>query len=230
MTEENIFQIEQKKLFNFLEYNYEFEGLIHATPFSNFLHILNDGYITGRANNIHNFTDVANQEVINITNNKVKECARFYFFKNTPTYYHFNASHPDDLVYLIFDWELFSFENAVIYEGNPSASCTIHMSTREYLLYNRNLVDWESVADREPLMLDSECSNLDFKEKREKIRKRNAELDIDGDVPIYYLKKIIFKSEVAAEAFISLLEYSGMASDNICNFIINKIFIDPSYF
>ena len=96
MDSEDFFQFEQNNLFNILKANYNFDGLIHATPFANFLSILNDGYVAGRNDIFHNFSDIANQEVINITNDYVKNCARFYFYNHVNRFYFFHLSHPMD--------------------------------------------------------------------------------------------------------------------------------------
>jgi len=229
MDSEQHFQIEQMNLLKYLEEYYDFDGLIHATPFANFLNIMDDGYVTGRKNNSHIISDIANQEVINKTNNYVKKCARFYFYKNTPTYYHFNESHPNDLIYLVFDWAIFSFNSAIIYDGNPAVPRTRCMSTRDYLLYNRDLIDWENVLSRAPFKLDEDCSDEEFEEKRECIRKRNAELDIDGNVSLDYLNKIILKDENQVNVFYDFLDSNGI-KPNIIKMISAKVIIDSSYF
>ena len=96
-----------------LEDNYGFDGIVHFTDFSNLESILYNRYLYSREycnrNNL-DFKDIANQEIINDTENYIKNCVRFYYTYKSMTLYRTegikldsNESHIPIPVYLLFD-------------------------------------------------------------------------------------------------------------------------------
>ena len=69
------------------------------------------------------------------------------------------------------------------------------------------------------MLLDDYINKLDV------TRKRNAEIHIPHNISIVYIEKIVFKTAVQYQKFISKLN-----DDNIIKSLNNKIIIDSTYF
>lgn len=161
-----------------------FEGFIHCTTLNNAEKILISDQLKSRTESDGIFNDIADQGVISITNEFVKKHVRFYLKTNTPTLYHFEQEH-NDLVMFIFDFDLLNEYEFYFSDGNAASKYTrITGCLSEILEF-----DWFTVFSRGPVLGD----------KEEIIRKRNAELLIDGPVQISkYLRFIYVKDDKIA--------------------------------
>ena len=188
-----------------------FSGFLHMTDLDHLHEILNAGFIGSRdyeKSKELGLNDLANQEVIDKTPDWVKGCARFYYYKGTPTYYNFEKKRPNDLVMLVFDWNIIKLDGAMVTDGNPASGYSKKMPAKEYLDSDGSFLDFNGIFHRSPLpkfgvpfeqLNDSERKAL--KEKNEIIRKRNAELDVPDKVPLDHVRMIVFKSQSSYNRF-----------------------------
>ncbi len=163
-----------------------FTGFIHATDLNNVEKILKSGYLYSRDSANDTFKDIADQNIIYRTSSFVKSNVRFYYASGTPTLYHFSNKN-SHLVILEFIYELVEKFECYFTDGNAASNYTlITGDVKEALDFN-----WQMIFSRGP---------FNEIERREIIRRRNAEFLVNADVPIKtYLKSIIFKEEIDLE-------------------------------
>lgn len=198
-----------------LKKKYGFTGFMHETTINNLCKILECGKLLARES-LTDFEDSANSKVIEITMDEIKKHVRFYYFKMTPTNYHFDQDNPDSMVYMTFNWKLIFEKDAKISNGNAGSNKTNVKKAIDFLKNPGDFMDWDSIFNRESI--------LDEIEKPEIIRKRNAELMIPNSVSIKYIDRIIFKSNEARDKFISKLD------KKILSQFRDKIIADKEYF
>ncbi|MCH5171830.1 MAG: DUF4433 domain-containing protein [Erysipelotrichales bacterium] len=196
---------------------YNFTGFMHETTIGNLCKILKSGKLGARKFTT-DFDDSANDEVLKHTNNKYFEYARFYFYRKTPTNYHFDNDNPNSMVYLEFDWNLMFEKDALIANGNAGSDYTRTKRVADFLKNPDDFMDWDIIFNRTPISDENE-------QKQEIIRKRNAELLVPNFVSTKFLNKIIFKSGEARKIFVTKLN-----DDKILLEFKNKIIIDRDYF
>ena len=215
------------ELHKYLVEKHNFVGFLHETTINNLIHILEDGKLKSRYM-LDQFDDSANYEVIEHTAEEVKKCVRFYFYPGTPTNYRFNQKNPNDLVYIVFKWDLILIDGAKIVNGNASSKHSKTMLANDYILnYEKsNFMDWDSIFHRGCLPSDDACyyGLASFDEKNDIRRKRNAEINIPNYVTTDYIDKIVFKTKEAGYRFID-----GLKDDIITDKGI-KLDVDPRYF
>lgn len=159
-----------------------FEGFVHATEFSNLLNILSEDKLISRSGIHDNFVDVADQNVIYLTNQFVKSKVRLYYKTGTPTLYHFN-NKSSNLCILIFEYKIVEDHECYFSDGNAASKYTRFVGDiDEAIKFN-----WIMIFSRGPI------SEID---KQEVIRVRNAELLVNSDIICSkYLKRIYVKNE-----------------------------------
>lgn len=213
------------KIHEILIKNYRFEGFMHETTINNLASILKDGKIKPR-NELNSFEDSANNEVIFRTSDEVKSSVRFYFFKKTPTNYHFDAKSPNKMAYIVLKWDIVELPGATFVNGNASSEYSESKEAVEYFKNPGKFMDWNSIAHRGYLPTDDECMwTGGFEDKNDIIRKRNAEINIPNSVKTDYIDKIVFKTKEEYTRFIKILN-----NDIILNRFFDKIIVDASYF
>ena len=227
-AEEKLIANNDDYLHRLLSNDYGFNGFLHETTINNLIQIISDGMLKSRAM-IEEFDDSADYNVIEHTNENVKNCVRFYFYPGTPTNYLFEQNNKkNDYVYIVFKWDLVSLENARFVNGNAGSQYSESMLVRDYLLnYNEDseFMDWDTIFSRGPIPTeyDIQFGMSSYNDRTEIIRKRNAELNIPNSVSTNYIDKIIFKSEDARERFKELLKDDIILNDNIL-LIINDTY------
>lgn len=213
------FSKDELNLYLMLKNKYKFEGFIHCTRFENLIEIVKEDKLLCR-NKAHNFVDIANDDVIEHTKSNpfpTFDYVRFYFYKNTPTYYRFNEKIVENsfLIYLIFDWNIIHIDGVRISNGNMASNNTVHWKFKDYV-NNYNLIDWDTVFSR---------GSIDPINSFETIRIRNAELLVPTEVSLNYLNKIIFKCKDDLNKFIKCYTSYFCIDD-----ISSKCVVDSSYF
>lgn len=194
----------------FVSYNYT--GFLHMTDRDHAREILKSGFLGSREyekGRDFGFQDNANQSVIGITDEMIKQCARLYMYKGTPTYYNFEKDNPSNMVLFSFNWNVIKLDGAFITDGNPACiPVTKVMPASDFLNSDGSFLDYDRVFHRRPLPMiyksvyEMNCEEYEMYEmRRDILRKRNAELDIPGTVPLLYLDKIIFKTQEDYDSF-----------------------------
>ena len=163
---------------------YGFEGFIHCATIENIRKILSSNSLKSRSDSDGIFNDIADQGVISITSEFVKNRVRFYLKPNTPTLYRF-AERENDLVILCFDYSLVKDYEVYFTDGNAGSKYSkISGCINEVLNY-----DWDTIFSRGVILEEG-------KNKDEVVRKRNAELLVNGPVNVSkYLKCIYVKND-----------------------------------
>lgn len=159
-----------------------FEGFIHATEFDNLKQILVTNKLSSRSTMGDGFTDIADQDVIYLTNQFVKTKVRLYYKNGTPTLYHFYQKSLN-LCVLVFDFDLIHHYECYFSDGNAASKYTRFTGDlNEAIAFN-----WNTILGRGPM---GEI------EKKEIIRMRNAECLVSGDIDcVQFVKKIIVANE-----------------------------------
>ena len=193
------------ELIDKLNGDYNFNGLLHFTDFSNLDSIFNTGYLKSRyecEEEEVEYLDVANQEVIQNTQENVKKCVRFYYKEKTPTLYRNEGikinneePHIPIPVYLLFDSKLVYSKSSVFADGNAGSSYT-HFDRSSNFFAN---MDWETIFSRGPIPY-----HMPEHARYEEKRKRQAELLYTNPVSLDYLKKIIFRCEADKKRALNL--------------------------
>ena len=213
------------EIYEILKNEYNFRGFMHETTIGNLANILKDGKLKPR-NELYSFEDSANSLVINHTSEEVKNKVRFYFFRKTPTNYHFDSKNPNNMVYIVFKWNLVNLPGATFVNGNASSEYSDSKLAIEYFKNPSNFMDWGPIAHRGFLPSYEECVlGAGFDDRNDIVRKRNAEINIPGSVKIDFINKIVFRTMDEYNRFIKILN-----NDIILNRFIDKMEIDSSYF
>lgn len=203
--------IQYDKIVKFLPRNCssKFEGFLHSTTLNNFISIINSGFIYSRSS-LYNkkiyFQEKANNSVIQHTDPQILNLVRFYYYFKTPT--NFIARNPIIIVInsnIIETKQLFR-----IYDGNAASNSS--KNTSDFGI--AKTFDWESIFSRGSLDI------YDNETKQEIIRKRNAEFQILGEVPIKFIKKVYFIDN----------ETMNIAKKYCDNGLSSKFFVDRSKF
>lgn len=123
---------------NVIKYDPEWpKYAFHMTSISNFVSILSSGSLYSRnyatALNILK-TDNASQDVIDNTEEQIKDYVRFYFRPKTPTYYHWEGYHQEGVRYnnekgvnitlpilLLFDLESLLMDSRTLFNGTKAS-------------------------------------------------------------------------------------------------------------
>lgn len=167
-----------------------FDGLIHMTELKNFENIVNCGFLYPRKYLIENkikFSDSANNEVLNRTEEFVKSCCRFYYYYKTPTYYSANYSTP---IILVFDEKLLYRKRGVFFSDKNACQSSWTNNIDKALNF-----DWDGIFERVPI---SKSKFYNYKEPYDDIKQkiktvRNAEILLKESVSIEFIKQIIVK-------------------------------------
>lgn len=166
-----------------------FIGFVHGADIKTVAKILESGYLCSRhylqENNIE-FTDAANQNVIDNTDEIIKKHTRFYYYPKTPTLYRMCQQYK--ICLLIFKWNLVKNYECFFSDGNNASKYT-KMYKFEELDDSPNLISWKEIFER------GSFNNQDEKINYEVKRRRNAEMLSAEKISLDYLDKIIFKSD-----------------------------------
>lgn len=183
---------------------YHFNGFMRGEHLENLSKILNSGYFMCR-NKATNFKDIANKEIIDKSQEYIKNYVRFYYSSTALTYYNFKSNNPHQIVFLIFDWKVATIKGTLVANGNAASSYTQIQNIIDYLYNDKLKIDWDTVFD----------SNIPFDENEfvyyETKRKRNTELLVPGQIELKkYLKKIVFESQKQMDMFYNNNEISNL--------------------
>lgn len=182
------------ELQDYLGKEFNFQGFIHTTDFSNFINIMGRGFIYSRKRDIEEgllIIDSANEDIIRGTNKFVQRHVRFYFRPKTPTHYNNEGirqgqppHHMPIPVMLIASKNVGHYYNLVFADGNARSSNTIKEYNVRYV-YN---FDFERIFGK------GSYNFLSYDEKKETTRQRNVEVLIPDKVSMKVIDKIIFRS------------------------------------
>ncbi len=207
--------ISRNKLHDNLKHKYNFDGFIHTTDFTNFISIMDKGYIYSRHKveneNLINI-DSANKTVINNTSKYVQKNVRFYYRPKTPTHYRNEGIRPGNPqhhmpipVMLVAGRDIYNYKDMFYTDGNAGSS-TSKKTDKVQNVYRYNL-------DR--IFSQGDYSYLTYEEKKETTRQRNAELLVPDEVSIKDINKIIFRSNAD-------LKMAKILFGNDSRFIVDK--------
>ncbi|UBK87382.1 DarT ssDNA thymidine ADP-ribosyltransferase family protein [Clostridium perfringens] len=192
------------KQVEFLKSRYGFRGLFHFTDFSNLKSIFNLKKLSSRSyceNNKIKFTDGAEHSVLDRASDYVHNCVRFYYRPKTPTLYknegiklkeYCDKVHIPIPVYLIFDEKLIYLDSTEFSNGNATNS-EIGKTAKFFKNMDWNYIfhsTWFEMEDRDYI-----------------INKRQAELLSTEDVPLSYLKEIVFRCNTDMKRAINIFGY-----------------------
>lgn len=183
-----------KRIVQDLKREYNFQGPLHFTDFSNLKNIFEQRHIYSRngcAKRRIDFLDVADQSVISNTSFDVKNYTRFYY-KEKPMTLFINEGIKEDNssphipipVYFLVDEELLYYDDTIFTDGNAASRNTRSGNSHEFFQF----MDWQVIFDRDPIRLEEGPTKQEFK------RKRQAELLSQSPVSLDVVKKIIFRS------------------------------------
>lgn len=187
--------VKQLKIFHeYLKQNYGFEGFIHTTDFSNFINIMDSGYIYSRFKAKEKgllSIDSAHGEIISGTSHDVQNKVRFYYRPKTPTHYRNEGIIPNNPehhmpipVILVLGRNIYYDFNGIFTDGNAKSNysvCTHELTGTQKFNFNR--------------IFSKGAYDETFPDiRREITRQRNAELLIPNEVDLKYIDKIIFRS------------------------------------
>lgn len=193
MSQKDLKQIHNKLLL------YGFKGFVHAGDYSTVKQILLTNKVLSRLDAKGKFKDIANQEIIANTSEFVKSKVRFYYAANTPAYYHFDKKS-SEFVILQFDFSLVEDYEVYFLDGNAASDYSKKSQSASEIMS----FDWSTIFGRGPI--------YDIEDKIDVIRKRDAELLVEG--PVYvdkHIRKIIVKNEnVAKKIKHDFPKYSGI--------------------
>lgn len=169
---------------------YGFEGFLHTTEFGNFKMIVKSKKLKSRTELEGNgtiFNDKANQEIIDHTNERIKNNCRFYYYFKTPTNFRANYSRP---VILVFDENIiFSDITMFFYDGNAASKRSSYTANAaEALNY-----DWEGIFERGPIDLSKNYNAYDSDSTSKITIARNAEFLCRSPMLISNIKTVYFK-------------------------------------
>ncbi|WP_223592402.1 DarT ssDNA thymidine ADP-ribosyltransferase family protein [Neobacillus bataviensis] len=188
------YDAELKKTIDLMKANFQFEGLLHFTNFSNLKSIFDSGYLLSRFDCFENgmiFKDGASKDIISKTEREIQKCVRFYYKEQTPTLYvnegikklqYITNSHCPIPVYLLFDENLILHPNTYYSDGNAKVGRTQIDNSSGFFAS----IDWPTVFSRG--QISSNRTGVEIK------RKRQAELLSSTPVSLDYLKCIYFRS------------------------------------
>lgn len=196
---------------------YDFQGFMHQTNINNLNNIFKSKKLLSRTM-INFFYDVANHDVLDHTNQEVKDCVRFYFYPKTPTNYNFEAEHPNSMVYLVFKWNIIHMKNAVFYNGNASSNYSRSMNVNLFLEGENYFMDWNEIFARDSIDAINEIEKWDIK------RRRNAELNIPGFMTLKNLDSIYVKNINQYNIVMNILLENSMIE------YLDRLVIKPEYF
>ena len=191
------------KFFDYLNKAYNFQGFIHTTSFENFINIMKSEYIYSRnyitEHNIKAY-DIALDDVIDKTSDKIKNYVRLYWRVKTPTNYRnegikpkpaltgdFKAHSPNPVIF-IFD-EMIALNENVRFTPKNACKCSTWF---EHTFYEDDIkypfkYNFKNIFHDGPIMED---------EDKTKIKDaRQAELLYPDRLPIKNIKRIIFRSK-----------------------------------
>ncbi len=192
-----------RKIFDYLNETYNFQGFIHTTSFDNFINIMKSGYIYSR-NYIHenniNTSEIALDGAIDITSDKIKNYVRLYWRVKTPTNYRnegikpksaltdiFRAHSPNPVIF-IFD-EMIALNENVRFTPKNACKCSNlfeHTFCEDCIKYPFRY-NFKNIFHDRPIM--------EYEDKQIIIDARQAELLYPEHLPIKNIKKIIFRSK-----------------------------------
>lgn len=169
---------------------YGFEGFLHTTELENFRLIVKSKKLKSRTELESNgtiFNDRANQEVIDYTNEHIKNNCRFYYYFKTPTNFRANYSRP---VIMVFDESIiFSDKTMFFYNGNAASKRSSYTSdAAEALNY-----DWEGIFERGAINLSKNYNAYDSDSPSKITTARNAEFLCESPILISNIKIVYFK-------------------------------------
>jgi hypothetical protein len=183
-------------VFEKLKEKYNFQGFIHSTTFENFKNIMKEGYIYSRNSlELHNITscDIALSEVIEKTDEDVKNYVRCYWRVQTPTNYDNEGIKPQKM--LINNFEAHS-PNPVILILNKYLACDknvrfspINAGSQYSKLYEyiNKEFEFNDIFHNGPI--------YDFEDKKFVILRKNAEFLYPNKLAVNNIEKIIFRNQ-----------------------------------
>lgn len=189
---------QQLDFFKELKTKYNFQGFIHTTSFENFIKIMKCGYIYSRKyinNNQVCHNDIALKDVIETTEEEIKEYVRFYWRVKTPTNYDNEGIKPKSA--LIDNYEAHSpnpvilvFKNEIILNNNvkftPINARSIHSKLYENC-QNNYIFKWDYIFHNTPIYQEEDKTSI--------IRSRNAEILYPKLISTDFIYRIIFRSK-----------------------------------
>lgn len=173
-------------------HEYGFEGFLHTTEIYNFKKIVERGQLIPRKrlnDSGEQFIDKADQSVISITKENIKDCCRFYYYFKTPTNYNAEYNHP---VILVFSEKLVYDERALFASGNAAKHDTRITNEPEEAI-KKYFINWDAVFERGAHSQSKYFKNEEDKEYLNSIR--NTDFLIKGSVPIELIEKVYFKTQ-----------------------------------
>lgn len=196
----------KERLLKHLKKGYDFEGFHHYTDMTNFIKIMQKNKLYSREKaDEEGFNDAADQDVIGITDESVKNHVRFFYKEKTPTLYKnegIKESNSDPHmplpVLLLFDENIIFHPYSVFANGGGGSSkTTFTMDADVAIKYN-----WESIFSRGELE--------EGPRKREIINNRNAEFLYPTEIETSHLKKILFRAPADMKQAMSVLGKNGL--------------------
>lgn len=222
-------------LINKLIKEFLFDGFHHYTEFSNFVQIMNNGYLFCRneAAKIC-FQDAAEQSVIDKTDQDVFTYVRFYYKERTPTNYINEGIKIDNTdphmpipVLLLFNEDIIYYDDVAFTSGCGGSKHSEKTRNIEEALH----YDWKTVFSRGKIIADEDdiaMSGYDT-HKANIINKRNAEFLYRHQIEADKIKKIIFRCPADMKNAISIIgandlfEVNPQKFNNHRNFLFDYI-------
>ena len=175
-----------------------FIGFLHTTNFENFKSIFASKRLLSR-NKLESlgisFDDRAESDIILGTEEKVKDCNRFYFRTKTPTNYSaMRYKGQKNPVIFALKKEFIYDKSAIFYDGNARAELSV--STKSALVaqtfFNWNCIFTDVIPyesdETERFLKEENCSVYEFK------RIKNAEVLFKNELPLELFDKIYFRT------------------------------------
>lgn len=221
-TYKRIIPIDEKTLRSMLEQQYGFIGFTHETHINNLGKILESDSFKCRSM-VDDFFDSADQEVLKHTKEAISKFARFYFLPGTPTNFGFDGKNKNQMVYLIFDWDIIHENKSYFTDGNAGSTYSNAYLTSDYCKNPDSRMQWETIMGRGNYGLSTEDPY--YSQKNASItRQRNAELLVKDMIPVEkYLRKIVFWNYKEQEDFVH-------ENEMMYNKYKNIIVVDSSFF
>jgi len=204
-----------------LEEKTSFEGFLHYTDITNIESIIETKKLFSRSMSKEIIsTDAASKEVLDHTDNKIKEYVRFYYKEKTPTIFNNEGikqvgmpTHMPIPILLVFDKNIIFHNNIAFLDGGGGSHFTKFTEDSFKVLK----FEWDLILERKPLQRSDELLSEEDKKNKSRLNNhRNAEFLYKESVSTEFIRKVYLRSNAELKLF-QIINKNRLLCDCIVN-------------